>query len=65
MAKINIQEIIDHMENDMRKSLDATMREHFPDQDFNSRAVYKSFLKQVNKRCRIWETIPNKYIKSQ
>ncbi len=64
MAKVNIEEVINHLESDMRKVLDATIREHLPYQDFNSRNVFKSFKKQVNKKCRSWESVPNKFIRS-
>lgn len=64
MAKLNIIEVIDHLEDDIRKSIDATMREHFPHQEFNSRAVYKTFKKQIDKRCNAWEAVPNKFIRS-
>jgi len=64
MAKLHIKEIIGHLEREMRKALEATMREHFPDQEFNGKAVYKTFNQQVEKKCNTWEIIPNKYIKS-
>lgn len=64
MAKINTLEIIRHLEVEIRKSLDATIREHFPDQEFNSRAVYKSFSKQIDMRCKSWEDVPNKFLHS-
>lgn len=64
MAKLNIEEVIDHLEDEMRKALQATLREHFPDLDFNSRAVFKTFKKQVEKKCNAWESIPNKFIRS-
>ena len=64
MAKLNIEQIIDHLDREIRKALDATMREHFPHQDFNSRAVFDTFKKQVEKKCDSWESVPNKYIRS-
>jgi len=63
MAKLNIEGVIDHLESEFRKALQATLREHFPDHDANSRAVYKTFKQQVYKKCNDWESIPNKYIK--
>ena len=65
MAKINIEEIIKHLDVEFRKSLDSTVREHFPDQKFNSRAVFKSFTKEVTEKCNSWERIPNKFIRSE
>jgi len=64
MAKLNMEEVIDHLEDKMRKALQATIREHFPDQEFNSRAVYKTFKNEVYKKCNAWESVPNKYIRS-
>jgi len=65
MAKVNIEEFVDHLEVEVRKALEATMREHFPDQDFNSRAVFKSFKHRMVQKCNSWESIPNKYIRSE
>ena len=65
MAKINVLEVIDHLDSEIRKSLEATMREHFPHQDFNSRAVFDTFKNQMFKKCNNWESIPNKYIRSE
>ena len=64
MAKLNITEVFDLLEDDIRKALEATMREHFPHQEFNSRAVFKTYKKQIDKRCNAWENVPNKYIRS-
>ena len=65
MAKVNIEEFVDHLDLEIRKALDATLREHFPDQDFNSRTVFKTFKAQVTKKCNSWESIPNKFIRSE
>lgn len=64
MAKIQTVEVIDHLEDQIRKALAETLREHFPDQEFTARAVYKTFIKQVDKKCNSWEDIPNKYVRA-
>jgi len=64
MAKINIQEFADHLDEEIRKALEATIREHFPHQEYNARAVSKTFKKQLTKKCNSWEDIPNKYIRA-
>lgn len=64
MAKLNIEEIIGHLDVEFRKALDATIREHFSSRDFNSREVFKTFKKEVGDKCNSWENIPNKYIRS-
>jgi len=55
---------MDQLEDEFRKALQLTVKEHFPDQDFNARAIYKTFRKEVYKKCDDWEDIPNKYIRS-
>jgi len=65
MARVRIEEAVDHLEDKFRKALQATMREHFPDQDFNARAVFKTFKKQIATKCDDWERVPNKYIRSE
>jgi hypothetical protein len=65
MAKLSIEGFTDHLDRELRKALDATLREHFPDQNFNSRTVFKTFQEEVSKRCNDWEKIPNKYIRSE
>jgi len=65
MAKIKIEEFIEHLDREIRKALDATILEHFPHQEYNSRALFKTFKKEATKKCNTWESIPNKYIKSE
>ncbi len=65
MAKVKIEEVIDHLESEFRDALKATLREHFPDEDFNPRTVFKTFKKQVYQKCNDWERIPNKFIRSE
>lgn len=64
MAKVKIEEFIEHLDREIRKALEATLREHFPDQDYNSRTVFKTFQKEITKKCNSWEDVPNKFIRS-
>ena len=63
MAKINIEEIIDHLDSEMRRALEATIKEHFPDQDFDTRSVFRTFKRQVDRKCDTWEEVPDEFIK--
>lgn len=64
MAKLNIEELINHLDLEFRKALEATLREHFPDAEYNSRNVFKTFQKEIGKKCNAWENVPNKFIRS-
>lgn len=64
MAKVNIEGLVGTLDLEIRKALEATLREHFSDQEYNSRTVMKTFIKELNKKCNSWESVPNKFIKS-
>ncbi len=64
MAKVNIEEFIEHLDREIKKALESTIREHFPNQEYNTRAVFKTFKEEVTKKCNSWENVPNKYIRS-
>lgn len=65
MAKVKIEDVVDHLSSEFRRALEETMIEHFPGQDFDSRDVYRTFKKQVYKKCNVWETVPYLYIKKE
>ena len=62
MAKVKVEEIIDHLDREMRKALEATLIEHFPNQDFDTRTVFRTFKRQVYRKCNTWENVPDKYV---
>lgn len=64
MAKVKIEELVDHLDREFRKAFEATLREHFGDYDYNARGVFKTFQKEINKKCKVWEDLPNKFIRS-
>ncbi len=65
MAKLNVEDLIDFLEPEIRKSLEATLRQHFSQQEYNSRAVFKTFKEEVGKKSMSWKSIPNKFIRSE
>ena len=62
MAQINIEHVVDHLDSECRKALEATLKVHFPNQDFDTREVFKTFKKQVYKKCNDWEYIPDQFV---
>lgn len=65
MAKIKIEDVVAHLDSEFRKALEATLKEHFPNQTFDTRTVFRTFKKQVSRKCRTWENIPDKYIEKE
>jgi len=63
MAQILIEDVIDHLSSEMRRALEATLEEHFPNSDFDSYEVFRTFKREVYRKCSVWENIPNNLVK--
>ena len=63
MAKIQIENIVDHLDSEFRKALEATLKEHFPNENFDTREVFRTFKRQVYRKCSVWEDVPDRYVK--
>lgn len=59
MARVKIESVLDHLDRDLRRALEATLREHFPNQNFDSRSVYRTFKRQAYRKCSTWENVPD------
>lgn len=65
MAQVQIEEVVDHLSSEFRRVLEETLKEHFPNQNFDSSAVYRTFKRQIYRRCSVWENIPDKFVKTK
>lgn len=57
MAQVKIEDIIDHLDTEIRKALSATIKHHFPDLQFNDREIFRTFRRNVGRKCSTWETV--------
>jgi len=64
MARVNIEEIVSHLDIDIRRALEETIKHHFPDATFDKRAVFRTFVRMVRRKCSTWETVPDHYVDS-
>ena len=58
MARVKIEDIIDHLGSEMRSALAYAIEQEAPDADIDAHAVFRSFKRAVGRRCRTWETVP-------
>jgi len=63
MAQVNMEEIVDHLSSEIKRALEDTIKEHFPDQDFDRNAVFRTFKRKVYQKCSVWENVPDKLVK--
>ena len=63
MAQVNIEEIIDHLDYEIKRALEATLEEHFPDKKFDRNSVFRTFKKKIGSKCSTWEDVPDNLVK--
>ena len=63
MAKVKIEDILEHLDSEIRGALEQAVKEHFPNQPFDVRTLYRTFLQKVYTRCSTWERVPDRYVK--
>ena len=64
MAQVNIEEIVDHLDSEMRRALEDAVREVAPSIMVDSRTLHRAFVRAVRRRCSTWETVPDQYVRS-
>lgn len=62
MARVKVEEIVDHLSTEFRKALAMTIRNEFPDASFDERALYRKFRRNVGRKCSTWERVPDHYV---
>jgi hypothetical protein len=63
MAEVKIEDVIDHLDTEIRQALEETIKSHFPNQNFDEREVFRTFVIMVGRKCSIWENVPDHYVK--
>lgn len=62
MARIKIEDIVDHLDREFRKALENTLEEHFPTEDFDARDVFRTFKRKIRRKCSAWENVPDQFV---
>lgn len=59
MASINIEKIIDHLEFDIRRSLEASVEELLPGATFDTYQLFRVFKRKIVQKRQTWEPVPD------
>jgi len=62
MARVRIEEIVDHLSSEMRKALEDAVREVLSDDEFDSYELFRAFRRAVGRKCNTWEQVPDHYV---
>jgi hypothetical protein len=64
MARIKIEGILEHLDGELSRALEDTLRRAFPDSKFNARNLYRDFVRAADRKCSTWEQVPDRYIEN-
>jgi hypothetical protein len=62
MARVKIEEIVDHLSSDMRRALADAVQRACPGCDVDKRALFREFRRAVGRKCSTWENVPDRYV---
>jgi hypothetical protein len=65
MARVQPDEIVDHLSTEFRKALADAVREVIPNAQFDEHTLFRAFKRAVYRKCSTWETVPDRYVKSE
>ena len=64
MAKIKIEDIIDHLNSETRKALRDAVNEVMDDAEFDEYALFRAFKRAISRKCRTWESVPDRCVEA-
>ncbi len=62
MTHIQIEEIMNHLDSEMKSALRVTLSQYFPDQQYSSDAVFRTFKRMVARKCDSWIIVPDNLV---
>jgi len=63
MARVNIENIIDHLKTEIRKALKEAVENEISDADFDPNQLFREFQRAVRRKCNTWERVPSNSVK--
>ncbi len=64
MARVNLTEMIEQLELELRPVLKKAVEAAIPDVEFDDKLLYREFRKAASRRFQTWERIPDSCVKS-
>lgn len=62
MAKIRVEQVLDHLGPNLRRALDESVKNVIPGATFDADKLFSEFKRNVRLRCRQWEQVPSQYV---
>jgi hypothetical protein len=65
MARVNITDLIEKLELELRPVLKKAVEVTIPDVEFDEKLLYREFRKAASRRFQTWERIPDSCVKPE
>ena len=62
MARIKIDEIVNHLCYVFKSTLKKVVKQQFPDKEFDDRELFKKFVDTLSGECKKWEVVPDNFV---
>jgi hypothetical protein len=62
MARVNIENIIDYLDRDIRRALKDAVDKVLHGVKCDERKLFRAFKRAVSRRCSAWELVPDMYV---
>jgi hypothetical protein len=65
MARVKIEEIVEHLDHDLRRALADAVKEVLPSGTrFDEHELFRAFKRAVRRKCSTWERVPDRYVEA-
>jgi NAD dependent epimerase/dehydratase family enzyme len=62
MARIKIEDVIDHLSYEMRRALEDAVNNVAPDTKLDTHELFRAFCRGIRRKCNTWENIPDNLV---
>ena len=64
MARVKIQDIVEHLDYGFKRALEDSINRTFPDLNIDRNQIFREFCRAVGRKCSTWESVPDHYVES-
>jgi len=62
MPEVDVEEIVDHLSSEFKGALEETLRKFAPHATVDRNQLYKEFKRAIGRKCRRWESVPDRCV---
>lgn len=62
MARVKIEEIVDHLSSEVRRALSDSIKEVFPNSNIDEYTLFRAFKRAIRRKCSTWERVPDSFV---